>query len=90
MRCRVLGALTRGKVHSLGLTAREPGPYGRLPGEPEAIEAAKREFAEGKTYRLDDILRRVTPVEPLAPEEGIMEAVAQEIRARRRGTSRDR
>ena len=46
-----------------------------LPGELEAIEEGEREFAEGTTHRLDEILRRVTPVEPLAPEEEIMEAV---------------
>ena len=61
-----------------------------LPGELEAIEEGEREFAEGKTHRLDDILRRVAPVEPLAPEEEIIDAVVQEIRALRRSTSRDR
>ena len=61
-----------------------------LPSEPEAIEEGEREFAEGKTHRLDDVLRRVAPVEPLAPEDEIMEAVVQEIRARRRSTSCDR
>jgi hypothetical protein len=43
-----------------------PSAEAPLPGEMEALDAAEAEFAQGKTHRLDDVLRQ-RPIKPCPP-----------------------